>query len=186
MLLCPERRLVQDCPRHSRSPSAAPPRPAPSLSERRAFPLAGSLTQEEAMPSCASTRGPQPACIRHHRCRCSCPAHYAHESDSSQPSFVCHHPWDTIMSQAETIALAGLVKSLHPGTPVPGAGGTTEAAHGKIARSFGPLRFHHGQLHWPRRPHEMMRTPLAKPSRAHSSINFWQRAAAPAAIAVCG
>ncbi|KAF1359832.1 hypothetical protein EJ07DRAFT_155769 [Lizonia empirigonia] len=92
----------------------APPRPAPSLSERRAFPLAGPLTQEEAMPSCASTRGPQPACIRHHRCRCSCPAHYAHESDSSQPSFVCHHPWDTIMSQAETIALACLVKSLHP------------------------------------------------------------------------
>ena len=47
------------------------------------------------------------------------PAHTAHEGDSSQPSFVCHHPWDTIMIHAETIALAGLVNSLHTSRPVP-------------------------------------------------------------------
>ncbi|KAF2628388.1 hypothetical protein BU25DRAFT_34692 [Macroventuria anomochaeta] len=113
-VLCPERHLVQDSPR---SPSAAPPRPAPSLSEHCGFLLAGALTQEEAMPSCTSTRGPQPAFIRHNHCRW--PAHTAHESDSSQPSFVCHHPWDTIMIQAETIALAGLVNSLHASRPAP-------------------------------------------------------------------
>lgn len=42
----------------------------------------------------------------------------AHESDSSQPSSVCH-PWDTIMIQAETIALAGLVDFLHASRPIP-------------------------------------------------------------------
>jgi hypothetical protein len=52
---------------HPRSPSAAPPRPAPSLSETRCTPI--------GCPPCARAgdavvrvdEGPQPACTRHHR-----------------------------------------------------------------------------------------------------------------------
>lgn len=93
-------------------------RPASSLSEHRAPSLASTPAQEEAMPSCAVTR-PQPAFIRHHHCRCSVAGPHCIRTRLSQPSFVCHHPWDAVMIQAEPIALAGLVNSLHARRSVP-------------------------------------------------------------------
>lgn len=109
----------------SRPLQAAPLRLVSSLSEVPVPLLARLLLKRRR----CRRRGASASIYSTHHCRCSVAGPQRTRKPSSQPSFVCHHPWDTIMIQAETIALAGLVSSLHanPVGLLPGAGGTSQS-----------------------------------------------------------